>query len=232
MIRLGVNVDHIATLRNARGGHHPDPVAFAALAARAGADGITAHLREDRRHIQDRDLYALKTATDLPLNMEMAATPEMLKIALDLKPHACCLVPEKRAELTTEGGLNVAAQAEHLKIFVAKLKAADIRVSLFIDAHAAQLLAAAQIGADIVELHTGIFADNPSPEKFVQLQTAAEQAQTLKLELHAGHGLNYDSLKAVARLPALKEVNVGHFIIGEALGDGLPCVIRKMKALL
>ncbi len=231
-IRLGVNLDHIATLRNARGGSHPDLIAAAQLAEQAGADGITAHLREDRRHIKDEDLLQLKQATGLPLNMEMAATDEMLEIALTLKPNACCLVPEKRAELTTEGGLNAAAQANRLKGFTDKLKSAGIRTSFFIDPDGAQIEAAARCGADIIELHTGGFSESLEPSEFQKLEEAAALAHRLGLELHAGHGLNYASLELVATLPRLKEVNVGHFIIGEAVFAGLTEVIAKMKVLL
>ena len=222
-------------------GAHPSIILAAKLAQEAGADGITAHLREDRRHIKDADLPALQQATTLPLNMEMAATPEMLNIALKLKPHACCLVPEKRAELTTEGGLNVASKANYLTEYIAKIKEANkktgIRVSLFIDPDQEQIEAAAKCRADIVELHTGTFCQTLNQAElaqteFARLQKGAALAAELGLELHAGHGLNYASLELVATLPRLKEVNIGHFIIGEAVFAGLTEVIAKMKVLL
>lgn len=232
MIRLGVNLDHMATLRNARGGTHPDLVAAAKLAEAAGADGITAHLREDRRHILDADLLQLKQATPLPLNMEMAAVEEMQQIALKLKPNACCLVPEKREELTTEGGLNLIGQENHLTNFIAPLKAAGIRVSLFIDPEERQVQAALTCGANCVELHTGSFCENPSPDELERLTRAAALAHGLGLEVHAGHGLNYATLQEVAALPHLAEVNIGHFIIGEAVMEGLAVVVKKFKGLL
>lgn len=233
MIRLGVNLDHVATLRNARAGQHPDLVKAAKLAQAAGADGITAHLREDRRHIRDDDLLALKNAVNLPLNMEMAANAEMLKLACGLKPHACCLVPEKREELTTEGGLNVASFETTFQNLVAQLKAAGILVSLFIDPVPKQIEAAVACGADIIELHTGTYClSENNKEEFAKLVSAANMANQLGLEVHAGHGINYDSLAKIAQLPHLAEVNIGHFIIGEAVTDGLAKVIKKIKALL
>ena len=233
-LRLGVNIDHVATLRNARGGLHPCPVAAAQLAADAGADGITAHLREDRRHIRDDDMRRLKAEVNLPLNFEMAATVEMQKIALEIKPNACCLVPEKREERTTEGGLDVAGQEAYLRDYSAVLKAAGIRVSLFIDPDVAQVEAAARIGADIVELHTGTYAhawgqQSTEAEELAKLSAAAKLAHTLGLEVHAGHGLTFDNVGAVAAIPELVELNIGHFIIGEAVFMGLDIAILEMR---
>ncbi len=235
-LRLGVNIDHVATLRNARGGAHPDPVAAAQHAREAGADGITAHLREDRRHITDADMHRLKNEVPLPLNFEMAATDEMLALALEIHPNACCLVPEKRAERTTEGGLDVAGQAAHLADFCAQLKAAGIRTSLFIDADPRQVEAAAHI-ADIVELHTGKYAEFPAQSaeahaELAKLREAAKLAHTLGLEVHAGHGLTFENVGAVAAIPELVELNIGHFLIGEAVFMGLEAAIRKMRALM
>ncbi len=235
LIRLGINIDHVATLRNARGGAHPDPVRAALIAARAGADGITAHLREDRRHIRDEDIRRLKKSVPLPLNLEMAAAPEMLKIALNLKPHAVCLVPEKRKEVTTEGGLNVAGQKKLLLPYVAKLKKAGIRVSLFIDPVQAQVEAAASIGAPGVELHTGSYALKAGRAKnaeFKRLVAAASLAQKLELECHAGHGLTFDNVMPVAGIPQIAELNIGHFLVGEALFLGLGEAVRRMKNLM
>jgi pyridoxine 5-phosphate synthase len=229
-IRLGVNVDHVATVRNARGGAHPDPVAAAEAAIRAGADGITAHLREDRRHIRDDDIRRLR-ALAAPLNMEMAATPEMVRIACEVRPHACCLVPERRQEITTEGGLNVARQAEPLRPVVAALTAAGIRVSLFIDPDTAQLQAAAAIGAPVVELHTGAYADG-RPHELGRLQSAAALTASLGLECHAGHGLTYDNVGSIAALPEVRELNIGHFLVGQAILDGFSHVVAHMKALM
>lgn len=235
-IRLGVNIDHVATVRNARGGRHPDPVRAALLAAEAGADGITAHLREDRRHIRDDDIARLMDALTLPLNFEMAATTEMVGIALRHKPHACCLVPEKREERTTEGGLDAAGGFEHLKPIVHDLGAAGIRVSLFIEADARQLKAAADLGAPVVELHTGSYCDAESEtERARELEriiTAAAEAESLGLECHAGHGLSFETVKPVAAIPTIAELNIGHFLIGEAIFGGLPEAIRGMRALM
>lgn len=227
-IRLGVNIDHVATIRNARGGTYPDPVAAALLAIQAGADGITAHLREDRRHIRDKDLERLRAEIAAPLNMEMAATDEMVGIALGLRPHACCLVPERRAELTTEGGLNVAGQLETLTPKVQKLAQAGIRVSLFIDPSPAQIEAAAKIGAQVVELHTGAYAEGKAGE-LERLRAAATQAAALGLEVHAGHGLTFENVGPIAGLPELRELNIGHFLIGQAIFDGLAAVVQNMK---
>ena len=236
-LRLGVNIDHVATLRNARGGAHPCPVAAAQLAADAGADGITAHLREDRRHIRDADMRRLKAEIALPLNFEMAATSEMLALALEIKPNACCLVPEKREERTTEGGLDVAGQLAALTEFCATLKAAGIRTSLFIDPEVGQVKAAANAGADIVELHTGAYAEYApgSAERgkaLTELKAAATLAQSLGLEVHAGHGLNYENVGDIAAIPEVIELNIGHFLIGEAVFTGLDIAILEMRRLM
>lgn len=227
-IRLGVNIDHVATVRNARGGAHPDPVAAALLAVQAGADGITAHLREDRRHIRDADLQRLRTEIKAPLNMEMAATDEMVALACKLLPHACCIVPERREELTTEGGLDVAGQLPVLKPRVQALTEKGIRVSLFIDPDPDQIEAAAAAGAQVVELHTGAYAEGRVGE-LDRLRAAATQAATAGLEVHAGHGLTYENVCLVAALPEIMELNIGHFLIGQAIFDGLPTVIQTMK---
>ena len=238
-LRLGVNIDHVATIRNARGGRHPDPVAAAHLAVKAGADGITAHLREDRRHISDEDIARLKAELSRPLNLEMAATPEMLKIALGAGPNACCLVPERREERTTEGGLNVAGNMPALRDYVAALQGGGIRVSLFIEPDPRTIEAAAKVGADIVELHTGTYcervlegpADRANVEA-LRLKAGAEQAAGLGLEVHAGHGLTYDTVGAVASLPQMAELNIGHFIIGEAISMGLEAAVHRMRAAM
>ncbi|GBQ83193.1 pyridoxine 5'-phosphate synthase [Asaia krungthepensis] len=229
MIRLGVNIDHVATVRNARGGLHPDPVGAALLAAMHGADGITAHLREDRRHIRDEDMIRLRHELTVPLNFEMGATEEMVAMACSLRPHACCLVPERREEVTTEGGLDVAGQADDLRGKVARLRDAGIRVSLFIDPDPAQLEASARIGAQVVELHTGAYAHNPGEDEFRRLYQGAVAATEHGLELHAGHGLTYGNVGRVAGLPGLAELNIGHFLIGEAIFTGLPAAIARMK---
>jgi pyridoxine 5-phosphate synthase len=235
-LRLGVNVDHVATVRNARGGIHPDPVRAALLAAEAGADGITAHLREDRRHISDADIERLRTQLHVPLNLEMAATEEMLKIALRHKPHAVCLVPEKRQERTTEGGLDVAGQHNQLAPYVRELVGAGIRVSMFIEAEPRQLDASKSVGAPVVELHTGRYCETPAgPERDKQLQrlkTAAAHAQKIGLECHAGHGLGYDTVEAVAAIPTLAELNIGHFLVGEAIFVGFAPAIKRMRAIM
>ena len=230
-LRLGVNLDHVATLRNARGGAHPDPLRFAQLAVEAGADGITIHLREDRRHIRDDDLRHIRAAITAPLNLEMAATQEMVAIATASRPHACCLVPEKRTEVTTEGGLDAAGQIEALRPAVAELRAAGIRVSLFIDPDPAQLRAAAELGAPVVELHTGGYAEG-KPGELERLRAAAALTAELRLECHAGHGLTYANVGPVAALPQVRELNIGHFLIGQAVFDGLGPVIRHMRALI
>jgi len=234
-LRLGVNIDHVATIRNARGGRHPDPVRAARLAAQAGADGITAHLREDRRHIADADIERLVRDLELPLNFEMAATDEMLAIALKHKPHAACLVPEKRTEVTTEGGLDVAAGHNHLQYYVKRLGDAGIRVSLFIDAERHQLDAAKAIGAPVVELHAGAYCDAEGAARtaeLTRLQTAAAHAEALGLECHAGHGLGFETVGPVAAIATVVELNIGHFLIGEAIFGGLDQAIRRMRALM
>jgi pyridoxine 5-phosphate synthase len=228
-IRLGVNIDHVATLRNARGGAYPDPLAAARLALAAGADGITAHLREDRRHIRDADMRRLKAEIAAPLNMEMAATEEMVAIACMLRPHAACLVPERREEVTTEGGLDVAGQVEVLAPRVAALKAAGIRVSLFIDPDPRQLEAARAVGAPVVELHTGAYAEG-RPGELARLQAAAAMTAALGLECHAGHGLTFENVGPVAALPQVMELNIGHFLVAEAIFSGLSHVVREMRA--
>lgn len=230
-LRLGVNVDHVATLRNARGEAYPDPLDAARVAIAAGADGITIHLREDRRHIRDADVTAVKAGISKPLNLEMAATAEMLAIALAARPNACCIVPEKRTEVTTEGGLDVAGQQAALAPLVAALRAAGIRVSLFIDPEPAQLQASAAVGADIVELHTGAYAHGKSGE-LARLQAAARLAVQLGLECHAGHGLTYDNVGPIAAIAEVMELNIGHFLIAQAVFDGLPSVVAKMRALM
>jgi len=235
-LRLGVNVDHVATVRNARGGIHPDPVRAALMAAAAGADGITAHLREDRRHISDGDIVRLISELHIPLNLEMAATEEMLAIALRHRPHAVCLVPEKRQERTTEGGLDVAGAHEHLAPFVRKLGEAGIRVSMFIEAETRQLDAAKTLGAPVVELHTGAYCEvPPGPERvrhLQRLQAAAAHAATIGLECHAGHGLGYDTVGPVAAIATLAELNIGHFLVGEAIFTGFEAAIRRMRAAM
>lgn len=234
-LRLGVNIDHVATIRNARGGVHPSPLKAAHLAASAGADGITAHLREDRRHISDADISALMAEIKLPLNLEMAATQEMLEIAIKHKPHACCLVPEKREELTTEGGLDVKAAETHLKPYVASLKENGILVSLFIDAADEQIKAAADIGADIIELHTGAYCDLVAEARAAELKrivAGAKLGNSLGLEIHAGHGLNYDTVADIAKIPQVKELNIGHFLVGEAIFVGFEESISSMRKLM
>lgn len=229
-VRLGVNIDHVATLRNARGAFYPDPVAAAQLALQAGADGITAHLREDRRHVRDADLERLR-ALPAPLNFEMAATDAMVDIACRLKPHACCLVPERREELTTEGGLDVVGQEDVLRPRIDRLKKAGIRVSLFIDPEPAALEAAQRIGAPVVELHTGAYAQG-RPGELARLEEAVRLGSALGLELHAGHGLTFDNVVPIARLEGVKELNIGHFLIGEAIFTGLGPAVERMKALM
>jgi pyridoxine 5-phosphate synthase len=238
-LRLGVNIDHVATIRNARGGRHPDPLRAAHLAIDAGADGITAHLREDRRHISDTDIARLKQELTRPLNFEMAATEEMLAIALRHVPHACCLVPEKREEKTTEGGLDVVRQENHLRGFVEDLKAAGIRVSLFIEADAKAVETSARLGAQVVELHTGAYCERALEDdaaglarELARLQSAARVAAEAGLEVHAGHGLTFNTVAAVARIPQLVELNIGHFLIGEAIFGGLAPAIRRMRVLM
>ncbi len=235
-LRLGVNIDHVATIRNARGGDLPDPLRAAELAIAAGADGITAHLREDRRHIRDADIARIKAAISRPLNFEMAATEQMLDIALKTKPHAACLVPEKRTERTTEGGLDVAGGMHHLKVFAGELRRAGIRVSLFIEPTIDAVEAAAEIGAPIVELHTGSWCEAVSSgdaarsaHEFDRLRRAAAHAFASKIECHAGHGLDYGTARRIAALPQFVELNIGHFLIGEAVFVGLGEAIRQMR---
>jgi pyridoxine 5-phosphate synthase len=232
-IRLGVNIDHVATIRNARGGAHPDPVRAAALAVAAGADGITAHLREDRRHISDDDIVRLVAALTVPLNLEMAATEEMLTIALAHGPHAVCIVPEKRAERTTEGGLDVLGNQAGLRGFVERLKARGCRVSLFIEPVADQIEAAAAIGAAVVELHTGRYClldGDEQATELARLGKAAALASDRGLEVHAGHGLTFANVGLVAAIAEVAELNIGHFLIGEAVFTGLGVAIREMRA--
>ena len=234
-LRLGVNIDHVATIRNARGGGFPDPVRAAKLAEDAGCDGITAHLREDRRHISDGDIERLIDQLKVPLNFEMAATDEMLDIALEHKPHAACLVPEKREERTTEGGLDAAGGHNHLKPYIDALNTAGIRVSLFVEPDPRQLDAAVSLGAPVVELHTGAYCDARQVTREAQLEriiVAAVHAGDLGLECHAGHGLTFDTVAPVASLPQIAELNIGHFLVGEAIFGGLDSAIRRMRALM
>ncbi len=239
-LRLGVNIDHVATIRNARGGRHPDPVRAARLAAQAGADGITAHLREDRRHISDEDIRRLASEIDRPLNLEMAATDEMLAIALRHKPHAACIVPEKREERTTEGGLDVVRGEKQLRPFIEKLGAVGIRVSLFIEPEPAVLDVAKALGAPVVELHTGAYCDafNDAPtgpkaqHELQRIVRAAAHAEAIGLECHAGHGLSFDTVGPVAAIPTVVELNIGHFLVGEAIFGGLDSAVKRMRALM
>lgn len=238
-IRLGVNIDHVATVRNARGGEHPDPVKAAQIAIGAGADGITAHLREDRRHIRDADVARLKASISKPLNFEMAATGEMVSIATALRPHAACLVPERRQERTTEGGLDVAGKRIQLEPVIAELKHAGIRVSLFIAAEPSQIEAAAELGAQVIELHTGAWCEAVAERRpaiaSVELQRIKEGAilaQRLGLEVHAGHGLDYVTAETMAQVPQIVELNIGHFLIGEAISVGLAEVVRTMRGYM
>ena len=238
-LRLGVNIDHVATIRNARGGAHPDPVRAAQLAVEAGADGITAHLREDRRHISDDDIARLKSELERPLNLEMAVTEEMLEIACRHRPHACCLVPERRQELTTEGGLAVVGAHNHLKPFIQSLQEVGARVSLFIDPDPRQIEASASAGADVIELHTGAYCeaaldgdDEAVAVEIARLADGARQAAAAGLEVHAGHGLTFDTVGAVARMPEIVELNIGHFLVGEAIFGGLHSTICRMRALM
>ncbi|WP_460272636.1 pyridoxine 5'-phosphate synthase [Celeribacter sp. ULVN23_4] len=238
-LRLGMNIDHVATVRNARGSAYPDPVRAAKLAEEAGADGITAHLREDRRHITDADIEALVSNLSVPLNLEMAATDEMQKIALRHKPHAICLVPEKREERTTEGGLEVAREENRLAHFIAPLREAGSRVSIFIAADQPQIEAAHRIGAAVVELHTGAYCDLHAEGKFAErddelkrLTDMAAFAHSLGLEVHAGHGLTYETVKPIAALPEVTELNIGHFLIGEAIFRGIIPAIHEMRRLM
>ena len=233
--RLGVNVDHVATIRNARSGAYPDPVRAAQLAAAAGADGITAHLREDRRHIRDDDIRRISEEVEKPLNFEMAATEEMLQIALRHKPHAACIVPEKREEQTTEGGLDAVGGHNHLQPFVRQMSDAGIRVSLFIEPDPAQLDAAVALGAPVVELHTGTYAElegDSQDVEFARIEAAAAHAEAIGLECHAGHGLTYDNVAPIAAIKNVVELNIGHFLIGEAIFSGLDGAIWRMRSLM
>jgi pyridoxine 5-phosphate synthase len=238
-LRLGVNIDHVATVRNARGGPYPDPLRAARLAEDAGADGITAHLREDRRHITDTDIESLMGALGLPLNLEMAATDEMQAIALRHRPHAVCIVPERREERTTEGGLEVARDENRLAHFIAPLREAGSRVSIFIAADRRQIEAARRIGAPVVELHTGAYCEAhlegdaaARDEELARLRDMAAFAHEIGLEVHAGHGLTYDTVKPIAAIPQVMELNIGHFLIGEAIYVGLDAAIRRMRVLM
>ena len=238
-LRLGVNVDHVATVRNARGGWHPDPVRAAQIAIEAGADGITAHLREDRRHIRDEDMARLEAEITKPLNFEMAATEEMVGIALQTRPHAVCLVPERREERTTEGGLDVAGQHNALTPVVARLKEGGIRVSMFIAAEPRQIQAAVSIGAPVIEIHTGAWCHalfdghkDATATEWRRIQEGARRAKGLGLEVHAGHGLDYASAETIASLPEIVELNIGHFLIGEAVFTGLVDTVKTMRAAM
>lgn len=238
-LRLGVNIDHVATIRNARGGRHPDPLRAAHLAVEAGADGITAHLREDRRHISDADIARLKSELTRPLNLEMAATAEMVSIALRHVPNACCLVPERREERTTEGGLDVVGHKAHLGSVIRDLKGAGIRVSLFIEPDRAAIEASAELGADIIEMHTGAYCEHALRDDAVavaaeleRLGAGAKAALAAGLEVHAGHGLTFNTVAPVARMVEVVELNIGHFLIGEAIFGGLPAAVRRMRALM
>ncbi|WP_374405966.1 pyridoxine 5'-phosphate synthase [Pelagerythrobacter sp.] len=234
-LRLGVNIDHVATIRNARGGDHPDPVRAAEIVAAVGGDGITAHLREDRRHIRDEDLARIQAATDLPLNLEMAATEEMLAIALRHKPHAACIVPEKREERTTEGGLDAAGLHNQLAPVVSRLADAGIRVSLFIEASERQLDAALRLGAPVVEFHTGEYAHATGEDRARELKRIADMAALAAkngIEPHAGHGLTYENVQPIAAIPQLAELNIGHYLVGEAVFVGLEHAVRTMRELM
>jgi pyridoxine 5-phosphate synthase len=237
-LRLGVNIDHVATIRNARGGRHPDPLRAAHIAVEAGADGITAHLREDRRHISDDDIARLKSELTRPLNLEMAATDEMLAIALRHLPNACCIVPERREERTTEGGLDIGGGGARLERIVGELQDAGVRVSLFIEPDAGAVEASARIGADIVELHTGAYCERALEgnaaavaKELERIIKAARLADDAGLEVHAGHGLTFNTVAAVSRLPQIVELNIGHFLIGEAIFGGLGRAVQRMRAL-
>jgi pyridoxine 5-phosphate synthase len=235
-IRLGVNIDHVATIRNARGGIHPNPVDAAILAQKSGADGITIHLREDRRHIRDEDLIRLKKEINLPINLEMAATDEMLKIALETNPHAVCIVPEKRKEITTEGGLDVIKNEKRLKKIIEEIrKNSKTRISLFVDPNENQIKKSAELKVDIIELHTGEFCNKKGKSREIELEKlkdSAKLAEKLGLECHGGHGLDYETAKIISKIPQIIELNIGHFIIGEAIFDSLENVIKKMKKII
>ncbi len=234
-LRLGVNIDHVATVRQARGGAFPDPVRAALLAAKAGADGITAHLREDRRHISDKDIERLRQELNIPLNLEMAATEEMLAIALKHIPHACCIVPENRQERTTEGGIDAVGQHARLTPIVHALGDAGIRVSMFVEPDKRQLDASKSLGAPVVELHTGAYSEARGAERdglLAKVREAARYGASIGLEIHAGHGLTYENVKSIAALPEIRELNIGHYLVGEAIFVGLEASIRRMRALM
>jgi pyridoxine 5-phosphate synthase len=234
-LKLSINIDHVATLRNARGGTHPDPLDAAKAVMEAGADGITVHLREDRRHIRDHDVERIRAGIAAPLNLEMAATEEMVAIAERLKPADCCIVPEKRAELTTEGGLDVLRAGPFLAEAIRRLNAAGIRTSIFVEADAAQIAAAAALGAHAIELHTGAYADAAAEDRpgyLQRLQAGARAAAEAGLACHAGHGLSFETIGGIARIPEVSEVSIGHFLVGEAVFTGLPAAVRRMKALI
>lgn len=235
-IRLGVNIDHIATIRNARGGAHPSPVLGAMIAQKCGADGITLHLREDRRHIRDEDLSSIAEAIKLPINLEMAPTEEMLEIAIKFKPNAVCIVPEKRQEITTEGGLDVIRNSNKLAKIITKLKQHNILVSIFVEANKEQILKCKELGANIVELHSGRFCElhqiNQSTEEYHKIEDCAKMAVSIGLECHLGHGLNYETAQILANIKEISEFNIGHFIIGEAIIEGLGIVIEKMNNVI
>ena len=234
-LRLGVNIDHVATIRNARGGEHPDPVRAAQIVASVGGDGITAHLREDRRHIRDADIERIMAATDLPLNLEMAATQEMLEIALRHRPHAACIVPERREERTTEGGLDAAGQHNHLAPIVTQLREANIRVSLFIEPDPRQIEAAIRLGAPVIEFHTGKYAHSEGAAREAELRRLSDAialAAKNGIESHAGHGLTFENVQPIAAIPQIAELNIGHYLIGEAIFIGLEESIRRMRQLM
>ncbi|MCB5176843.1 pyridoxine 5'-phosphate synthase [Microvirga lenta] len=235
-LRLGVNIDHVATVRNARGGFHPDPIRAANMAVLAGADGITAHLREDRRHIRDQDMERLKRNLFVPLNFEMAATAEMVEIATRIRPNACCLVPEKREERTTEGGLDIIGQGAHLRPVIQELKDLGIRVSLFVEPEIEVMDAACELGAPVVELHTGTYCEVGDEEEraheLERLRRAAEHGAKIGLEIHAGHGLSFDTVRPVAAIPQIVELNIGHFLVGEAIFMGLDEAVRCMRVAM
>jgi pyridoxine 5-phosphate synthase len=234
-VRLGVNIDHVATIRNARGGAHPDPVRAAEIAAAAGADGITLHIREDRRHVREEDLFRLVEAVKLPINLEMACAEEMLTIALKVRPNACCLVPERREERTTEGGLDVAGQHNHVAPYVRALKDAGVRVSLFIDPDPVQVAVAEALGAPVIEIHTGAYCeavakgDAGAIEQLKLIRNAAADGAGRGLEIHAGHGITYDSVAPIAAIPEVAELNIGHFLVGEAIFTGLAASVSEMR---
>lgn len=237
--RLGVNIDHVATIRNARGGAHPDPVRAARVAAEAGADGITLHIREDRRHVREQDLARLSSAITLPINLEMACTQEMLALALAARPNACCLVPERREERTTEGGLDVARGHNEIAPYVRRLTEAGIRVSLFIDPQPVQIAVAHALGAPVVELHTGAYCEAAAAGDLARADTeldalrrAAAEGAARGIEVHAGHGITFDTVRAVAAIPEIRELNIGHFIIGEAIFIGLAEAVKRMKSAM